>query len=101
MGKLLHRQNEYIVIEEENGRGVVLVNTKGIYKNHGHIGSLKTAKMMIDLIERRIIPKSDYLRITAKRVSLDEDYVQAVQRKIEKDKEKPKYCNINKGINKK
>lgn len=97
MGRLLHKHNEYIVIQENN-KGVVLINTKGTYKNHGHLKSLKTALMMIDLIERQIVPKSNYLRGTAIRVSTDEDYKAKIQRKTEKDKNKSVYRNINKGV---
>lgn len=101
MGKLLHRRNEYIIIEEENNRGVVLINTAGTYENHGHIRRLSTAIMMIDLIERGIVPKSDYLRCTALRVALDENYRRAILNKVEKDKNKEKYFNSNKGVIKK
>lgn len=98
MGKLLHRHNEYMIIEEDNGRGCVLINTAGKYENHGHIKRLRTAKMMIDLIERKIVPKSDYLRVTALRVTTDENYRQAILSKIEKNKNKSVYRNINKGV---
>ncbi len=97
MGKLLHRHNEFIVIEEEHSRGVVLINAKGIYRNHGHLKKLSTAIMMIDLIERKIIPKSDYLRGTAFRVSTDEKYKQDILNKIAKDKSKQSFFNVNKG----
>lgn len=96
MGRILHMHNEYMVIEEYK-KGVVLINTAGQYKNHGHLKSLKTAKMMIKLVERRIVPKSDYLRTTALRVSIDEKYIQTIKDKIEKDKNKQHYININKG----
>lgn len=98
MGKLLHRHNEYIIIEEDNGRGCVLINSSGTYKNHGHIKRLETALMMIRLIERGIVPKSNYLRGTALRVSTNEKYKAKVQRKTEKDKNKSVYRNINKGV---
>lgn len=100
MGKLLHRHNQYIVIEEENNRGVVLINTEGKYRNHGHLKTLKTAKMMINLIERQIVPDSNYLRGTALRVSLDEDYKDKILRRIERDRDKQYYINVNKGIKK-
>lgn len=98
MGKLLHRHNNFIVIEEENKRGVVLINTEGKYENYGHLKRLETALMMINLIERRIIPKSNYLRGTAIRVALDERYVQAVKDKIDKDSQKQHFINVNKGV---
>ena len=93
MGKILHRHNEYIVIEENNRRGCVLVNSAGKYSNHGHLKKLSTALMMISLIERRIVPKSDYLRCTALRVATDEDYRQAILNKIEKQRNKQKFIN--------
>ncbi len=101
MGKLLHKHNQYIIIEEDNGRGCVLINSAGTYKNHGHIKRLETALMMIKLIERGIVPKSDYLRGTALRVSTNESYKQSVLNKIDKDRNKQKYFNPMKGIVKK
>ncbi|GEM_PF-1577587 len=98
MGKLLHRHNNYIIIEEENNRGCILINTAGTYKNHGHIKRLETALMMIKLIERGIVPKSDYLRGTALRVSTNENYKQSILNRIEKDKNREHYVNINKCI---
>lgn len=100
MGRILHRHNEYMVIEEDN-KGVVLINTAGVYSNHGHLKSLKAAKMMINLIERRIVPKSDYLKETALRVSLNDKYKTDILNKIEKNKNKQSFININKGIIKK
>lgn len=101
MGKLLHRHNNFIVIEEANNRGVVLINTKGTHENHGHLKRLKTAVMMINLIERKIIPKSNYLRGTALRVSLNERYKRDIKNKVAKDRDKQTYFNVNKGVVKK
>lgn len=98
MGKLLHQHNNFIIIEEDCGRGVVLINTAGKYENHGHLKTYKTAVMMINFIERRIVPKNDYLRCTALRVATDENYKENIRQKIAKDKNKQSFFNVNKGI---
>lgn len=97
MGKILHRHNEYLVIEEKN-KGVILINTTGTYCNHGHLRTLSTAKMMINLLEKKTVPKSDYLKETALRISLDEKYKNEILLKIEKNKNKQQYYNVNKGV---
>ena len=43
------------------------------------------------------MPKSDYLRESIKRATLDEKYIEKINIKIEKDKQKQKYVNVNKG----
>lgn len=50
------------------------------------------------MMERHIVPDSTYLRGTALRLSLDEKYIDKINIKIEKDKQKQGYININKGI---
>lgn len=50
------------------------------------------------MMDRQVIPDSSYLRGTVLRISLDDNYKAAVRHKIEKDKQKPKYVNINKGV---
>lgn len=53
--------------------------------------------MLCRLIKNKRVPKSKWLRKSAKRVTLDEKYQNEIDIKIEKDKQKPKYVNINKG----
>ncbi len=98
MGRLLCRHNEYIIIEEDNGRGCVLINTAGVYRNHGHLKKLSTAKMLIGLMNRKIVPNSKYLRDTVLRISLDEEYRTKVRMRKDKEKCKQLYFNVNKGI---
>ena len=98
MAKVVYTEDEFIVREDD--KGFVLINTNGEYKNHGHIKNLKTAKMLIRLMKNKTVPNSDYLRGTVLRVSLDSDYKNKVLHKIEKDRNKQYFININKGIKK-
>ena len=98
IGKLVYRHKEYIVIEDDYRPGHIIINTKGKYKNHGHVKFLGTCKKLLKMMDRNIVPNSSYLRGTVLRISLDEKYKAKVQHKIDKDKQKPKYININKGI---
>lgn len=99
MGKVVYVEDEYMVIKDK--RGHVLINMNGEYKNHGHLKKAKTAKMVIRLMKRKEVPRSDYLRGTVLRVSLDEKYKAKVRRKIARDENKQHYINVNKGVIKK
>lgn len=100
MGKLVHRHAEYIVIEDDHSKGYVIINTLGTYHSHGHLKKLKTAKLVIKLMEKNIVPDSDYLRGTVLRISLDEKYKQRVLSKVEKNNQKPKFYKVQKGVRK-
>lgn len=98
MGKLVYRQNEFIVIEDDYKPGQhIIINTKGQYHNHGHVKYLGTCKKLIYWMERNIVPDSDYLRECALRLSLDKKYKKKIRHKIEKDNQKPKFVRVNKG----
>lgn len=99
MAKIVYVKDEYVI--RETNDGYILINTRGEYENHGHIKKLNTAKSIIWLMKKKTVPRSDYLRGTVLRVSLDRDYKQKVLNKIQKDKEKGFYININKGIKRK
>lgn len=73
---------------------------------HTHINKKKkmkhkpkdsTCKMLIKLICNKKIPKSNYLRQSAMRISRDEKYIQNIQIKMEKDSQKPKFHKVNNG----
>lgn len=96
MGKVVYVEDEFMVVEDASGH--VLINMNGKYENHGHIKKAKTAKMLIRLMKKKRVPNSQYLRGTVLRVSLDDTYKSKVLHKIEKDKNRQYYININKGI---
>lgn len=80
--KILEYRNAYVV-----------VNEAGKYCNHTHLKKRSTCELLIKLIKRKEVPRSSYLRQSAKRVTLDQDYITAINHKIEKDKRKPRYYN--------
>lgn len=106
MGKVLYRRANYIIVEDLKSPGnYVVVNTrgqrvKGKNINHGHIKRYKTCKNLIGWMIKGVVPKSPYLREAALRISLDRKYHNKILHKIEKDRQKPKYVNINKGVRK-
>jgi len=69
----------------------VIVNQKGEYRNHTHIKRYKTCEMLVKLIYRKEVPRSSYLRTSAKRLTLDQSYIIDIDNKIAKDKNKQRY----------
>lgn len=53
--------------------------------------------MLVRLMKKKKIPRSDYLRESVKRVTLDERYIDNINHKIEKDRNKPRYVNQSMG----
>lgn len=100
MGKLVYTYKEFIVIEDDYRDGHIIINTLGKYKSHGHVKYLGTCKNLLKMMDRQIVPDSDYLRGTVLRISLDEKYIEKVKHKIEKDKNKQQYFNPQKGVRK-
>lgn len=97
MDHVVYTKNEYMVIRCK--RGHVIMNTNGTFsENHGHVKKLSTCKMLIGLIEKGIVPDSPYLKETAQRISLNKKYIEKINLKIEKEKNKTHYININKGV---
>lgn len=82
----------------QDSRGFVLINTEGEYGNHAHVKKESTCHMLIRLIERKIVPRSEYLRGSCLRLTLDNEYKRKIENKQAKDKEKPAYFNANKGV---
>lgn len=100
MGRIVCHKDNFIITEEHSKRGYIVINTEGTHENHGHVKTLKVAKTIIDLVERKTVPYSDYLRHTALRLTLDDSYKMDILRKIEKDRDKTQYINVNKGVKK-
>lgn len=82
----------------QTSRDFIVVNTAGQDANHGHFKQLKTYYTIIKLMQKRTVPKSKYLRGSALRISTDKTYIDKVQRKIDKDKERMYYFNPSKGV---
>ena len=71
----------------------VVANRAGEYKHRTHIKKRKTCELLIRLINKKEVPRSEYLRNSAKRITLDDRYIDKINIKIEKDQQKPKYYN--------
>lgn len=79
------------------GDYITIANVKGDYDNHCHVKRMKTANMLVKLMKNKRIPKSNYLRESIKRVTLDKKYIRDIDNKIIKDKSKQTYCNVGGG----
>ena len=95
MARVVDVIGDYKILK--TSRSYIVKNVKGEYSNHGHFRRLKTCYLIIKLIQTQQVPKSKYLREAAIRISTDIDYINKVKRKIEKDRDKQKYINVNKG----
>ena len=82
----------------ENCKSFVVINVNGDYKNHAHLKKYSTCELLIKLIDKKIVPKSQYLRGSVLRVTLDQDYIDKINSKQAKDREKLAYFNSNKGL---
>lgn len=61
------------------GDYVTIANVRGSYDCHCHVKKLKTAKMLVKLMKKKRVPKSDYLRESAKRTTLDKRYIRDIE----------------------
>lgn len=79
----------------------ILTNKFGGYKNHGHFKKLSTCKKLIEIMEKGQVPDSYFLQESIIRITNDIDYIFKIKRKQEKNRNKLKYYNVNKGVSKK
>lgn len=91
----LYCDDKFKVVKSNNS--YVLINRHGEYENHGHFKKYNTCLKLIQIMKKNIVPFNDYLRTSVLRISTDEKYIEKVKIKMEKDKEKEHYININKG----
>ena len=103
---LVYKKQEYEVYV--TNRSLIVINSRGAYENHAHLtktisskGAVKigTAKTLIDIVIKKKVPKSNYLVVSAIRLTTDEDYKDNLRVILEKRKSK-KYINVNKGVRK-
>ena len=67
------------------GEYMTIVNVDGSRKHHGHVRKMGTAQMLVRLMKRKEVPNSPYLRETVKRVTLDQRYIERIDREIAKN----------------
>ena len=98
MSRVVEVINEYKILQNE--RDYVVVNTNGKYENHGRFKKLSACYTIIRLIQRKIIPRSDYLLEAARRITTDSKYREVLTIKQKKNKQRQYYFNSNKGVRK-
>ena len=79
------------------GNYFTVVNLRGEEENHSHVKTFDTAELLVKVILRKQVPKSDYLRESARRVTLSERYKEKIRIKVAKDKDKQQYYNVGGG----
>ena len=92
----MDKPSDFMIIE--CGNHYVLMNKKGEVKNHTHLKKKDTCYLLIKLVCRKEVPRSPYLRTSAKRISRNEKYIREIEIKEEKDKQKQYYFNPQKGV---
>jgi hypothetical protein len=88
-------------IIEEHSDCFLLRNIKMEFtkkSGHTHLDKYQTCEDLINWICNHTVPDSPYLRESAKRVSRDEKYIMLIEIKEEKERNKIKYYNVNRGI---
>lgn len=101
----MDKLNHFKIID--NGGYYTVINTKAndFDNYHTHItkkkksknmnkGERRTCQKLVHWVCNKVVPRSSYLRESAKRISRDEDYIQSINHKIEKDRQKPNYHNV-------
>ena len=103
----MDKPSDFIIHESRKGFVIENAKAKDFQNYHTHIKKRKkksgrdkaeTCHMLIRLICNKKIPNSDYLRASAKRISRDIDYINSIEHKENKDKQKPKFVRVNKGV---
>lgn len=92
----MDKPSDFIIIE--CGNHYVLINKKGEVENHTHLKKKDTCHLLIKLVCRKEIPRSPYLRTSAKRISRNKKYIREIEIKEEKDKQRQYYFNPQKGV---
>lgn len=82
----------------ENNDGYIVINCKGEYCNHSHFKKLSTCYLIIRLVKSRRIPNKPYMIEAAIRLTTDELYRKTLINKQDKNRQKLKYFNSNKGL---
>lgn len=71
----------------QTSKDYVVVNTEGVYKQHSHHQNRRSAEKLIILLQKGLMPKSEYLKVSAKRLLGEEDFNKL------RGKRKKKYVN--------
>ena len=81
-------------------RYYLIANTDGEYKNHSHISIWSKsgyrehgiALLIVKLVTNKILPTSDYIKVSCRRLTLDEEYKRVLEESLLRSK-RNKYNN--------
>lgn len=98
----MDRPSDFTIMDCGDYFTIVNIKANDFDNFHTHIrkkgkGKTDTCDMLIKLICNKNIPRSKYLRTSAKRISRDEKYIQNICVKEEKDLHKQKFHKVNNG----
>lgn len=96
MHRIVYTKGNYIV--KKIRKGYYVYNKNRTHQDqHTHIYTLGTSKKLIQLtqlIHKKKVPKSDYLKQSVLRICKDKKLCRDVRHKIAKDKDKDYYINV-------
>ena len=100
MDNVIYRKHEFIIIEVHDGnrKGFIVYNTRKPFKEgHAHLKSLDMAKVLINNVINKKIPKShnEYIITSHIRVAKDEKYIRQLTELMETRKHKTKQDYYN------
>lgn len=99
MHRIVHQEGDFIV--KKIRAGYYVYNRKRRSKDeHTHIATKDGYMDLLKFIRERKVPNSSYLRESALRIcqfKKYKKYLDAIEHKIEKDAQKPKFIRVNRG----
>lgn len=102
MDNVIYRKGNFLILEVHDGnrKGFIVYNTKKPFKDgHTHLKSLDMAKVIINNVMNKKLPKShnEYIITSHIRVATDKKYISSLEQLIETRKQKGKqnYHNPN------
>lgn len=102
---MVDKHDDFVISESSYRFTIENIKANDFDNFHTHIRKRKSKKkktqtcdMLINLVCSMRVPKSDYLRVSAKRISRNKKYIEMIEHKEMKDKNKQKFFKVNNGI---
>lgn len=83
MGRVVFVEKRFKVLAVEDG--FIVKRRHGNYEQHSHFKDLKTARIVIKLINRNIVPDSPYLLESIKRLLTQKEFLKMTNGKVVTD----------------
>lgn len=77
----------------ETSRDYIVIRVGGEYSQHAHIKTKQGVRELLYLIEKKWLPRSEYLKESCRRLLTEDEFMELKQKK-------QRYYNVNKGIRK-